>query len=299
MNYKLIALDLDGTLLGPDKTVSPRNAAALLRAVSAGTQIMICSGRIYPEAEACIGGILDCVSLISACNGADIRERALQSAGPAVSHSSGAPDPESSRSAPFFQSVASHPIPQAILASLLWTLSKSDLFYMIYTSNEVYLQRSVFERFDNYHRYIEGRRSPHVIVNDLIDSIPEISGRAFKLMAMNPDPEKTALVRAEIEERDDIELSSSWRDNIEITARGIDKGSALNDAQRLLGIPCSEMIAIGDNENDIPMLNIAGLGIAMGNSTAPARKAAAVMTLSNTDDGVAAAIETYIFHSRT
>lgn len=283
MNYNLIALDLDGTLLSPDKSISNRNAASLRRAASAGKKVMICSGRIFPEAEICLGPLADSISLISACNGADIREN-MGSA-------------DRSDTASSFRSAASHPIPTAILDSLIGTLEKSDLFYMIYASQKVYLERSVFDRFENYHKYIKGRTAPCILVQSLRDSIPGIAGEAYKLMAMNPDPAATAEVRADIEERGDIELSSSWRDNIEITAQGVDKGSALRDASAILGIPCAEMIAIGDNENDIPMLNEAGLGIAMGNSTAPARKAAAAITLSNSEDGVAAAVDTYIFHS--
>jgi Cof subfamily protein (haloacid dehalogenase superfamily) len=268
MRYRLIAVDLDGTLLNEKKTVSPANAAALRRAAAAGVKIMISSGRIFPEAELCVRG-LDSVSLISACNGADIFDLAAR------------------------RGKGSRPLPPEALDGIVAILRDSPLFYSLYTHDTVIIEKGIPERFACYKAYIEGRFAHSVFVDDIRAPGPVVEGGVYKIYAMSPDKEATARVRAAIEGRLDVEVSSSYANNIEITARGVDKGSALAAIEREYGIPREEMIALGDSENDLPMLNYAGLPIAMGNAEPCVLKAAKAVTLRNDEDGVAAAIEKY------
>lgn len=77
----------------------------------------------------------------------------------------------------------------------------------------------------------------------------------------------------------------------EFTARGIDKARALTHALPERGIDPAELIAFGDGQNDIPMLKLAGTGIAMANATDEVKRAADMVTCSNNEDGIAAALE--------
>lgn len=77
----------------------------------------------------------------------------------------------------------------------------------------------------------------------------------------------------------------------EFTAQGIDKARALSVALPERGIDPSELVAFGDGQNDIPMLRLAGVGVAMANATDEVKGAADMVTLSNNEDGIAAALE--------
>ena len=78
---------------------------------------------------------------------------------------------------------------------------------------------------------------------------------------------------------------------LEVIPRVINKGQGIRDICRVLGIDPSQVISFGDAENDIPMLKAAGMGVAMGNAAEPVRQAADLVTLSNNEDGIAAALE--------
>lgn len=269
MRYRLIAIDLDGTLLNEEKMVSPANAAALGRAAAAGVKVMISSGRIFPEAELSVRG-LDSVSLISACNGADIFDMAAR------------------------KEKGARPFSPEALAGIVAILRDSPLFYSLYTHDTVIIEKGIPARFTCYKAYIEGRFAHSVFVDDIRDPGPVAACGVYKIYAMSPDERETARVRAVIEGRVEADISSSYPNNIEITAKGVNKGSALAAVEREYGIRREEMIALGDSENDLPMLGYAGLPIAMGNAEPCVLKAARAVTLSNDEDGVAAAIERYV-----
>jgi len=83
-----------------------------------------------------------------------------------------------------------------------------------------------------------------------------------------------------------LEISSSGAKLIEVNIRGVDKGKALKDFCRLMNIPIEESIAFGDAENDISMLDAAGMAVVMENGTPETRKHADRICPSNNDDGV-------------
>jgi hydroxymethylpyrimidine pyrophosphatase-like HAD family hydrolase len=80
----------------------------------------------------------------------------------------------------------------------------------------------------------------------------------------------------------------------ELTALGVSKGAALAALAERLHVPREQVIAIGDHENELPMIEWAGLGLAMGNAVAPVREAADAVIPPVTESGVAWAIERYI-----
>ena len=87
---------------------------------------------------------------------------------------------------------------------------------------------------------------------------------------------------------------SGGMQNIEVTAGGVSKGSALLWLGEYLKIQPEEMIAFGDSGNDIDMLRAAGIGVAMGNAEEEAKAAADFVTLANTEDGIVYALKKYI-----
>ncbi|MCK7486025.1 MAG: HAD hydrolase family protein [Bacillus subtilis] len=87
----------------------------------------------------------------------------------------------------------------------------------------------------------------------------------------------------------------SWDRLLEFVHRDGSKGAALENLYRTLRIPREDVIAIGDEENDISMILAAGIGVAMGNAKPAVKAAAHYQTLSNRFDGVSAAIDKYVF----
>ena len=115
-------------------------------------------------------------------------------------------------------------------------------------------------------------------------------------------PEGEARFREEtvavVRQHPDVAFVSGGVGNIEIIHKSAGKGSALLKLGELLGIGRAEIMAVGDSENDLDMIEKAGLGVAMDNGEEIVKAHADVLTCSNDDDGAAAAIETYILGMR-
>jgi Cof subfamily protein (haloacid dehalogenase superfamily) len=92
----------------------------------------------------------------------------------------------------------------------------------------------------------------------------------------------------------DVEVTGALSNNIEVNAKGIHKGSALQFLGELLGISMDEVITFGDGSNDIKMLEMAGTGVAMANSVQKVLDIADITAMSNDEDGVARIIEQYV-----
>lgn len=105
------------------------------------------------------------------------------------------------------------------------------------------------------------------------------------------------VLRKELMAIPELSISSSMYNNLEVNAKGADKGSALLWLADYLGIDREETMSFGDGENDIPMIQAAGIGVAMENALDTVKAAADMITLKNDEDGVAAAIRKIIFGS--
>lgn len=272
MNIRLIALDLDGTLLNDDKLVSRRNAQAMARAADQGIKVVISSGRVFPEAQGCVAG-MQAIAAISACNGGHVVELAEG------------------------RVLRAEPLPLASFRDILGILDNFGIFYSVYGADRVFLRKGILEDFPVYARYMEGMACPQVQATDLVQALG-LSAEAspggqgpYKVYAMNPDPGRIAVLRARLEGRPDLEITSSSTTNLEITAQGVDKGRGLLALGRHWGIGPQEMMALGDGENDLSMFAVSGQPVAMGNASPGVKAAAARVTLSNREDGVAEAIE--------
>jgi Cof subfamily protein (haloacid dehalogenase superfamily) len=144
-------------------------------------------------------------------------------------------------------------------------------------------------------RATDSKVDRHVAITGLAPQvepgIPKEAPRPHKLMFMASRPELEAelLVLASRVPRD-CATHLSHSDYLEVTAAGVDKGTALEYLAGHLGIPMASTMAFGDGDNDIPMLVRAGVGVAMLSGTQEARSAARWITRGNDDDGVAFAL---------
>lgn len=92
----------------------------------------------------------------------------------------------------------------------------------------------------------------------------------------------------------ELEIVSSWDDNFEIMKKGSSKGEAVAQLAKYFNLKRDEVMCIGDSENDLSMIEYAGIGVAMGNAIDIVKQSAQYITLPNTESGVAKAIEKFV-----
>jgi Cof subfamily protein (haloacid dehalogenase superfamily) len=255
---RLVASDLDGTLLRPDETVSERTRRAVAAARDAGITVVLVSGRpprsIGPLAERVgVGGIAICA------NGAVVWD--LDS-GTMVD------------SSPLAAEVATrlvHALRQAIPGALF----------------AVELEGG----FGREPGWSDGLRPvrPDVLEADALELI---TGPVTKLLVRQPEMDFAEVAeRARRAVGDDAVVTWAGLRVVEISAAGVTKAFALERLCRRLGIPAAEVVAVGDMPNDLAMLAWAGTGVAVANAAPEVLEAADEVTAANTDDGVALLLE--------
>ncbi len=268
--YRIIALDLDGTLTNHDKVVTPKTREALLRAQSDGAIIVLASGRptygIEPVAE--------CLEL----NGRG---------GYILSYNGGKIVAAKTHEELFSQFLPDHVIP------VLYKYAKEKGYALLgYSGDEI-----ITEMPDDQYVKEESRINKMVVrqVDRLLD---HLEPHPTKLL-MTGDPED--MIQAEQELKavldDEMDIFRSAPFFLELVPKGIDKAQSLRRLLSMVGLAAEDMIAFGDGYNDLSMLQLAGMGVAMANAAPEVREQADYITLSNEEDGVAAALEHFSDHA--
>jgi Cof subfamily protein (haloacid dehalogenase superfamily) len=260
--YHLLAIDLDGTLLtpSPHKIITPRTFDVLCQASATGMAIVIATGQMLQVLRAVCGDLpLTAPQIIE--NGAlvvDIRSGT-------VLHEKLLP--------------AEHILPT------LDTLRSFGLFRAYHTYERVYVDYNT-PRARNWYR---PPVPPVVEVEDVASLYPQMCIKVAGIGEESTLREK----RIELEHifAGKLYVTQSSFDLVEFLHPEVSKVNALKVIAADLGVAPEEIVAIGDNHNDIGMLRFAGLGVAMGNAHDEVKAAADYVTLSNADEGVAAVIE--------
>ena len=272
----IIALDLDGTLLNSHKELSQGNLAALQKAADAGWEIVPTTGRFYGGMPDFIRG-LPFVHYAITINGAYVEDLAC---GNQIY-------------------TAEMPYKQAI--SIMEYLDKLPVIYDCYMDNDAFMTEALKDKVDEI---IEDPRIRKMFY-DLRKPVPEL--KAF-LKNRRQDVQKIQFFTKDTELRlslleklpnvfENIAVSSSSPQNIEINQVEATKGLALVALADYLGLEKSQTIAFGDGLNDISMIEQAGIGIAMANGCKEALDAADWVTGHCDEDGVAQGIKHFIFNS--
>ncbi len=270
--YKLVAIDLDGTLLNMNKEISERNKKAIFKAIEKGVKIVVCSGRVYTGARLYAKEIGSRDPVI-ACNGAVITDKIDG------------------------KIIYSDYMDVEVSLKINSICQKHGVYYHVYAGDTMLTEKLGFTSQKYYERNKSLPSEDRVdieVVQNMEAKLRSIPDTVLKFVIVNDDLQLLRKVRADMEQLQEIDVMSSNFDNFEVMNKGVSKGSALAKLTDLYGIPAQQMIAIGDNENDISMFEYAGMSIAMGNSEEIAKAAANYITASNEDDGVAQAIEKFI-----
>ncbi len=265
MAIKLVALDLDDTLLDNKRTISPRSAAVIRRAIAGGVTVTMATGRMFCSARPYAEQLELDVPLIT-YNGALIR-RALSA-----------------------ETLLHRPIDEETAREVLALFRDRGWYIQVYLDDKLYVK----ERDANARYYEDIAGVTAIPVGEALYSP---TGAPTKLLAM-AEPGKIGEIGAAVKAAfgDRLYAAASKPNYLELTNPTVNKGVALGFLAERLGIGREEVMAVGDSSNDMDMLAYAGLGVAMGNA-APAVKAAAdAVTGANDADGVAEAIEKYVLN---
>jgi Cof subfamily protein (haloacid dehalogenase superfamily) len=270
---KLLIVDIDGTIAGTSNQVSIKVKQAIKAAQAKGIRVGIATGRMYTSALRFHQEI-----------GADFPILAYQGAW--------IQDPATGV-------VHRHlPVPVAAARELIDYFEQPHLFDKL--SVHVYLDDRLYVREIEpaTELYIGRSGIPAYPVGDLRTVLTD---RPTKILAMSEDVELIDSLLLDLRRRypkDELHITTSVPIFLEATNAGVNKGTAIDYvARELLGISAANVLAIGDNYNDVEMLDYAGIGVAMGNAPEAVRAGADWVAPTIEDDGVAVAIERFILNS--
>jgi Cof subfamily protein (haloacid dehalogenase superfamily) len=263
--YRLLAIDLDGTLLTPlpHKHITPRTYRALRQVTDAGMIIVIATGQTLSVLQnVCAELSLSAPQIIE--NGAIIADIH----GGTVLHA--------------------QLIPPDLILPALATLRAFGLHCAYHTLHRVFVDKET-PRARNWYR-------PPVLPVIEVEDVASLYPLSCIKVAGIGEESTLREKRRELERIFDgkLHVTQSSFDIVELLHPEVSKGKALSIIAADLGIKPEEIVAFGDNHNDIGMLHLAGLGIAMGNAHDEVKAAADYITLSNAKEGVAAVIEEMI-----
>ena len=283
-DIRIIALDLDGTLLDSEKRLSEVNRAALERAAKKGILIVPTTGRFFGMMPPAVRD-LPFVRYAITINGAQVYDRETDTA------------------------IVRDEIPLDMALGVMEVLDRFDVIYDCYRQNWGWMTAALQDKAADYatnEHYLK-------MVREFRKPVPELKAH-LKATANDGDVQKIMLfarntqvsdlssqvldaIRLELAARfPEIKVTSSTWNNIELNIRTAHKGNALKRFAEHLGLGLANCMAFGDGMNDFTMVEAAGLGVAMANAEPEVKRVAKWIAPSNDDDGVAAGLEEWVLN---
>ena len=273
MTYKMVCIDMDGTLLGKRKRISKESKEVIKKIHDKGVEIVVTTGRIYNNA-AYYSHLLGVESPVIAANGAIVRDK----------HSN--------------KVIYENPIKTEVCIKLIELLYKMDFFFHFYTLDGIYCGDKITNIGTKLYMtkqvgYENLKIKYHIIrkLEEWKEFFKRTNGPITKCIAFSLDPKKIEKLKKELSEFKDIVYFGAGSRSVEINHQGVSKGRAVKALADYYGIKREEIVCIGDNENDISMIEYAGLGVAMGNAIDQVKALADYITDSNKEEGVSNALK--------
>lgn len=260
----MLALDLDGTLVGGDLRISPRVKEAVARAQHRGVIVTIATGRMLRVTARFA------------------RELALEA--PLICY----------QGALIQKWDAEHPLylatmPRSLMFEAVQRQKQYDWPFVLYTADRAFVSRNG-----------ASARLREILVDEGVSSVDDLAAvieqhEPVKFITISEAPAADRIERTLRRHFDGrMEVIRSHANVVEGYPLGVSKGDALARLAAELGISRSEVMAVGDHDNDASMIRWAGTGVAMGNASPAALAAADWVAPTIVEDGVAAAIERFI-----
>ena len=280
--YKLVAIDLDGTMLNQYGIITEKTKKAISKAQEKGVEVMIASGRAITSVKRFSKEINSNKYFISG-NGAityDIKNNKV-----------------------LYENILS----KTKALKIIKICEENSIYYNVYTENGIIAKNLSYNTLyyykDNLTKPDENRTHINIVEN-VYDYFEQREEKILKIMIC--DEHKTvfnSIVRKlkELSEIEVLEVSHMSRKIIkqgtdeialeyfytEVSAKDVDKWNALEEIIGLMNISKEEVVTIGDNANDLKMITNAGLGVAMGESAPYVKQSADIIAPTNDEDGVA------------
>ncbi|MDR3599909.1 MAG: Cof-type HAD-IIB family hydrolase [Desulfosporosinus sp.] len=270
MAIRLVAMDLDDTLLRDDWTISPRVVEAIQKAQAQGVKMTIATGRMSLSARPYVEQLGVDVPVIT-CHGAMIQHVLSGDI--------------------LFRRV----IPSTVADELVRYVSKRGFYAQVYLKNRVIATE--LNQWSREYARIASVPIEEENLSSLLAQEPE-GVEKILLMAEEADLDQLAPVLKQ-HYGEKVHITKSKPCFLEMIDYSVNKGVALASLAEHLGIVQQDVMAIGDSFNDLEMIKYAGLGVAMGNARSEIKEQADIITVSNEEDGVAEAIERYVLQSGT
>jgi Cof subfamily protein (haloacid dehalogenase superfamily) len=262
VDIKLVACDLDGTLMGPDLSFSSRLLETIRQARKRGLTVTVATGRGYPSTRH-FAAQLGIRAPVICYQGAQIRGR-----GGTVLHES--------------------TLPRKYLPEVITFCREENRELTVYYRDEIYQATWLYDQA-YYDRWFG---LPIHVVDDLMAAIP---GEPVKFIAIGPTEETADVLERDLKSlaagRFQVVRSHAWF--VEGLGSGTSKGDGLARLAQRLGVAREQVMALGDSGNDASMVAWAGWGVAMGNASPEVKAVAEVIAPSLEEDGAAWAIARY------
>ncbi|MBR5000679.1 MAG: HAD family phosphatase, partial [Firmicutes bacterium] len=269
LDVKLIALDMDGTLLNEHGVLAEESKEALLKAMEQGVHVVIATGRVFsalPQDVVNVPGIEYAIT----SNGANIIRLEDR------------------------ETIYSNLIDGSKLDSIMDILEDETIMKEVFYDHQVFAQKSCLEHLEDYgirteksQRYTLTTRQP---VESALALILENRDKLENINLLFGSEERRQEVWKRLDAVEGITACSSMPYNLEIGGATTSKASALDALGEILGVKKEQIMACGDSSNDAAMLRHAGISIAMGNAEDEVKAEAMMVTKTNAEHGVAYAI---------
>ncbi|MCI1943787.1 Cof-type HAD-IIB family hydrolase [Clostridium luticellarii] len=263
MNYKIIAMDMDGTLLDDKKFISEYNMDMIYRASKLGVKVVMATGRL-PGALKFYSHTLFARQPVICCNGSMI----LDENGNII------------KSTPMDK--------DEILKTIDILREEKDTYYHFYDDHSLYCEQFKYtaKSFYEFNRKVDRKFRMEIrIIPDSKEFIENTEKNIHKLVVMDSSLDYLERLRRKIDNGTEVSTTKSSADNIEIISKGTSKGSGLKNLADHYKIPVSECIAVGNDENDKSMIKAAGLGVAVSNARQILKESADYITENDNNHG--------------
>lgn len=263
MGLRLLALDMDGTLLTSEKTVSSSTWAALKRLHEKGVALSLCTGRNAVEALWSLGGTAGPIRYGIIASGAvtyDFEEK---------------------------RTLAMHPIAAPIASKIVQAAKEEQAMCVLFYPDACICRKKDADHMDTFHMgvYQSMYQAVYHFEDDLAGYIEEHPEGIVKVLVYHTDAAARERTRRRVEGLG-VRLADSETTSLECSAEGISKAKGLEALSHELGIPLSDMAVAGDAPNDLDALKAAGCAIAMGNATPEVKAIADIVVADNDHDGI-------------
>ncbi len=263
--YQLIALDLDGTAMGRTRTIRPAVRAAVAEAIRRGAVVTLATGRMY-------------------CRTVPFWQ-ALGANGPIICYQGAVV-----RDSLTGETLHERGIPVDLAHEVVHLARRLDLPLNVYLDDEICIE-AVTPAWERYYRHANGAVEPR-IVGDMLSFLTREPTHLALITAAEGTRELVERARAHFAGR--LYVTTGHPLMCELSHPEVSKGRALRLLAERLGIPRERVMAVGDNLNDLDMVEWAGLGVAMGDAPPELLAVADAVVGTVDEDGVAEAFERFV-----